>query len=80
MNALIFSINGKTVKDSLKSDYPPLKKLALTPIFVSHRDLFKSHMPFGQSPERKLPRSKNVGSLMNLKTKSQNRLYRNKNL
>ncbi len=40
------------VKNSLKSDYPPPKEVALTPVFASHREFFKSHMTFGQSLAR----------------------------
>jgi hypothetical protein len=37
------------VKNMLKSDYPPPKEVALTPIFASHRKFFQPYVPFGHS-------------------------------
>jgi len=38
------------VKKLLKSDYPPPKEVALTPIFASHRKFLRPTKPYGQSP------------------------------
>jgi len=38
------------VKNSLKSDYPPPKEAALTPIFASHREFFKTTHAFRAKP------------------------------
>lgn len=43
-------IKCKIVKNLLKSDYPPLKEVALTPIFAMHRKFYSTHRPTGKAP------------------------------